>query len=326
VKPQRIIGRFFLLATVSLVLLVGVGLAWLSWDARQSRDDWFVERHGALDDVMVSASITSYGQLSETVTLSSTSGLRVNVRSIRDADSGEPQPVFLVLGGHRTGRDSVDLFKRVDGYAVVGIDYPYDGPEKVRGLRQTLQTLPLARRAILETFPAVRLVVDWLDMQPWADADATIIVGASLGVPFATAAAAQEPRIDAAILAHGAAELRPWLETQVARRIDARIVQSPMSTLLYWLSYGPIFDPGLHVQQIAPRPLVVIGARDDERTPAEQVELLFELAGEPKRLEYTEGMHVEPDRDDIIDALLRVATDMLPFLTQSEQEAAGGND
>lgn len=320
------IARLLLFATVALALLVGVGLAWLSWDARQPRDDWFVDRHGALDAIKVAASGTPYGQLSEAVTLSSTSGLRVNVRSIRDPDSSEPQPVFLVLGGHRTGRDSVELFKRVDGYAVVGIDYPYDGPEKVRGLRQTLQTLPLARRAILETFPAIRLVVDWLVIQPWADADAIIIVGASLGVPFAAAAAAQEPRIDAAILAHGAAELLPWLETQVARRIGPRILHAPMSTLLYWLSYGPIFDPGLHVRQIAPRPLVIIGAKDDERTPAEQVELLFELAGEPKRLRYTEGMHVEPDRDDIIDALLRIATDMLPFLMRSEQEAPGPND
>ena len=39
-----------------------------------------------------------------------------------------------------------------------------------------------------------------------------------------------------------------------------------------------------------------------------------------------EGMHVEPDRDDIIDALLGIATDMLPFLTQSEGQPPGKTD
>jgi hypothetical protein len=41
---------------------------------------------------------------------------------------------------------------------------------------------------------------------------------------------------------------------------------------------------------------------------------LYELAGEPKRLRFTDGAHIEPDRSEIIEALLRIADEELAFL------------
>ena len=73
-------------------------------------------------------------------------------------------------------------------------------------------------------------------------------------------------------------------------------------------------NTGERIGAIAPRPVVIIGARDDERTPAGQAELLFALAGEPRRLRFTEGAHIEPDRSEIIEALLRIADEELAFL------------
>ncbi len=317
-RPLRVLGKVLKYGILALLVVLFLGLAWLRWDAHQSRDDWFAARRGTLESASLIESSTPHGQVSEEIVLASTSGLRVHARSIRDPAATRPQPVFLVLGGHRTGQDSVDLFGEVDGYAVVGVDYPYEGPEKVRGAAQTIATIPLARRAILDTVPAVRMLVDWLVGRPWVDPDAIIVVGASLGVPFAAASAAEEPRVAGVILAHGAAHVQPWLETQVARRIDTEPVHYPLSVLLYWLAYGPIFDPGRHVQHISPRPVVVIGAREDERTPAEQVERLYALAQEPKRLRYTAGMHVEPGRTEIVAELLQIAEEELAFLTQQK--------
>lgn len=314
-RPMRLLGRIFKYSLLGLLIIVVAGLAWLRWDAWQARDEWFAERQGALDEIQVTRSSRPSGQLSEAIVFASTSGLRVTARSVRDGAATGPQPVLLVLGGHRTGQDSVDLFGRVRGFAVVGVEYPYAGPERVSGAAQTLGALPLARRAILDTVPAVHLVIDWLSRQAWVDADAIILVGGSLGVPFAAAIAAREPRIAGVVLAHGAAELQPWLEAQVERQIDVQPAHYPLSVLLYWLSYGPIFDPARHVGSIAPRPLLVIGASEDERTPPGQVELLYSLAGEPKRLRYTQGMHIEPGRTEIVAALLRIAQEELEFLT-----------
>ena len=53
---------------------------------------------------------------------------------------------------------------------------------------------------------------------------------------------------------------------------------------------------------------------------AGQAELLYELAGEPKRLRFTDGAHIEPDRGEIIDALLKIADEEMAFLVGAPVE------
>ncbi len=259
---------------------------------------------------------TPLGQKSELVYVGSDSGLNVRFRVIRDDSTDAQLPVMVVLGGQRTGSDAVDLFGDVGARAVVGIDYPYDGPQRVRGFAQTVSAIAPARQGFLDTVPATSLVLDWVIEQPWADRDNIIIVGGSLGVPFAARVAARDPRVTAAMLVHGAANNRLWLEVQIARRIENRLLNVPLSYVVHWLAYGPELNTAEHVAAITPRPLVVIGARNDERTPSGEAQLLYDLAGEPKRLRYSEGLHIEGDRPDVVEALLRIANEEMPFLTQ----------
>ena len=107
---------------------------------------------------------------------------------------------------------------------------------------------------------------------------------------------------------------------QLARRVDTRALHYPLSVLLHWIAYGPALDTSERIKGIAPRPVVIIGARRDERTPAGQAELLFQLAGEPKRLRFTDGAHIEPDRTEIIEALLEIADEELTFLLGTPTE------
>ena len=314
---KRLLKRIVLYSLTSIVLAIVAGVVWLRWESHLPRDDWFGERKGELVAVSSEQGSTPHGQLTERVVLTSDTGLEVLLRLIRDEDASERLPALLVLGGHRTGSDAVDLFGDVGEHIVVGVDYPYDGPEKVRGIAQILRTIPSARRAMIDTVPAVSLVLDWLLEQPWVDPDNVIVVGASLGVPFATTAAARDERIRGAVLVHGAADNRLWLEAQLARRIDARAAHYPLSVLLHWLAYGPALNTGARIPDIAPRPVLIIGARNDERTPAGQAELLYELAGEPKKLRFTEGAHIETDRPEIVEALLRIADEEMAFLVLS---------
>lgn len=289
-----------------------ISLTWLRWESHQPRDDWFDARRGKIEGVTVENSVTAYGQLSAFVTLTSDSGLSISFRVIRHP-SDEPLPVLLLLGGHRTGSDAVELFGNVGERAVVALDYPYDGPERVKGIGPVARTIPPARQAFLDTPPAVSLVVDWLLEELWVDSEQLIIVGASLGVPFAATAAARDDRIKGALLVHGAADNRLWLETQVARRVDAKFMHRPLGTILYWLAYGPALNTPERVAQISPRPVLIIGARNDERTPAGQTELLYAAAREPKSLRWTGGQHIHPGRTDVIQELLRIADEELPF-------------
>lgn len=306
------IASAILYSSIAVVIAGAVGLAWLRWESHRPRDAWFDERRGNIESVTSEASRTTDGQLSTLVKLRSDSGLSFSFRVIR-YPSDEPLPVLLVLGGHRTGSDAVELFGNVGRRAVVALDYPYDGPERVEGLVSVLKTIPLARQAFLDTVPAVSLAVDWLLGQDWVDPGGLVIVGASLGVPFAATAAARDTRIRGAVLVHGAADNRLWLQRQVERRIDARILHRPLGTILYWLAYGPVLETAQRVARISPRPVLIIGARDDERTPAGQTEQLFAAAREPKRLRWTGGRHVQPGRSEVIEELLRIADEELPL-------------
>ncbi len=312
----RLILIYLVLAAV---LAITLPLTWLRWESHLPRDEWFEKRQGQIANVVTERSNTKYGQLSESVLLISDSGLRVSFRVIRSEEHDAPLPVLVVLGGHRTGSDAVELFGDVGDHAVVGVDYPYDGPKKAKGVMTIAKTIPLARQAFLDTTPAVSLIFDWLVEQDWTDQSKMVVIGASLGVPFAAAAAARDQRISGVMLIHGAADNRLWFQVQVARRIDAEFLHYPLATLLNWLAYGPILDTGKHIALVSPRPVLIIGARHDERGPPGQTEVLFDAAHDPKRLRWTEGRHVQPGRAEIIGELLRIAEEELPFLTQQQQ-------
>lgn len=305
--------KYLLLAVIMSVTLL---LTWLRWESSRPRDEWFSERHGQIESVAAEEPITKHGQISQSVLLISDSGLKVSFRVMRSSETDTHLPVLIVLGGHRTGSDAVELFGDVGNRSIVGVDYPYDGPDSVKGAIPIARTIPLVRQAFLDTTPAVSLILDWLVKQSWVDTEKIIIVGASLGVPFAAIAASRESRISALMLVHGAADNRLWLQTQVARRIETEILHYPLSTILYWLAYGPVFDTSKHIAAVSPRPVLIVGARDDERTPAGQAELLFDSARDPKRLRFTDGQHIQPDRQEIVAELLQIADEELSFLVQ----------
>lgn len=306
-------------AALVAILAAVTALAWLRWDAGQPRDRWFTERHGRLESTSVERSEAGESQAAASVRLTSDSGLNVSLRMIRDAAAEQPVPVLLVLGGHRTGSAAVELFGEVGERAVVALDYPYHGPQSVDGLIETTQAIPLIRKAFLDTPPAVSLAIDWLEDQPWVDRTRIVMVGASLGVPFAATAAARDDRLAGLLLVHGAADNRLWLQKNLSVGFD--FLQPAMATLLHWLAYGPVFRTEDHVAAVSPRPVLIVGAREDERTPSGQTEVLFDAAREPKMLRWTDGRHLDPARGDIIDDLLEIVEEELSFFGLEEDGA-----
>ncbi len=288
------------------VTFAGMFLVTLWWDARQIKDDYFDTRKGTLTIQDVNPE-----GIGEVARLQSDSGLAVQFRSLRPLDADNPVPVLLVLGGHRTGSKAVELFGQPAGFAIVAVDYPYDGPARIRGVPQALRHLPAMRRALLDIPPALSLLVDWLHTQAWAEKERIVLAGVSLGVPFATTAAARDERLSELWLVHGAADNRLWLQANIARRIDFRAMHFPLATILHWLANGPTFNTAARIADIAPRPVLIIGARDDERTPAGQTEKLFAAAREPRELRWTDGPHIEPGRRQVLDALLEIAVQEL---------------
>jgi dienelactone hydrolase len=295
-----------------LPLALALGLAaaatafWVL-DHLRPRDAEFTRRRGSVVSVQAQPE-EAHGNafVSQAVRVTADTGLHVDFRVLRPAGPRGPLPLVVILGGHETGRDAVDLVGDPGPMVVAALNYPYRGPAKPSGWRQVLGTIPAAQRALLDTPPAVSLALDWLVEQPWVDRTRVELVGASLGVPFAAVAGARDPRFRRVWLIHGAADNRGLLEHNLRSRIANGWLRAGAADLLYLLAYGPTLEPARWVPRIAPRPVVIIGATDDERLPRANVERLYAAAGEPKELIWTQGRHIEPSRPEVLRQLLAV--------------------
>lgn len=291
--PQRSLCPWGRWLAGMFVLLLLVAAGWLALQARPDYGSFAARRAAMLSFATEPERTEAGGFVSQAVRVRGDNGLAVDLRVLRPGGDAVRRPLVVLLGGHRTGRDAVDLLGAPGPFVVAALDYPYDGPERPRGWRQTLATIPAARRALLDTPPAVLLALDWLLAQPWVDPARVELVGVSLGVPFAAVAGALDPRFKRVWLIHGGAGNREWFEHNLQTKVKTVWLRRLTSHLIYLLAHGPTLETGYWAPRIAPRPVIIIGAREDRRLPPHLVERLHEAAGEPKELIWTEGGHVD---------------------------------
>lgn len=297
-------GRLRRWPLLAIPLALAIAGAWLVRDQLRPRDAQFSARRRTIVAAHARPLESRGAIVSESVHVTARDGLAVAFRVLRPARTSRPLPLIVLLGGYETGRDAVELIGNPGSLAVAALDYPYAGPAHPHGWRGVLAAIPRARRALLDTPPAISLAVDWLARQPWVDRDRIELVGASLGVPFVTVAGALDPRFHRVWLIHGAAGNHELLEHLLRTRIPHPYLRRRVADLLYLLSYGPTLEPARWVPRIAPRPVVVIGAAADERLPRKQVEALYAAARQPKEMLWTPGRHIEPGREDILRELV----------------------
>lgn len=299
--------RVLAVSIAMVTLAAGATVAWLlrdptpRFDARRSAlvraDERAITRDGAT--------------LEQDVLLHATSGLEVEI-AIRRPAAPEPaplrRPVFIVLGGAVRGKDSGKLIGDTRGAIFASIKYPYDGNLRARGALQVLTQVPAIRRAFYDTPPAVQLALDYLLARPDIDSTRVELVGASFGAPFATIAAARDRRVTRLWLAHGGGDSYALLAHNLQREIPNAALRAPLAHLANVLISGPRFTPEAWIAQVAPRPVIMLNARDDEQIPRSSVDLLYAAAGSPKELVWLPGKHMQGSRPEaiaqIIDAMV----------------------
>lgn len=302
--PARRRNRCGLFAAVVVAVVFGVPAAWIASHAIP-RSATFTERRGPLVAIEAgNETVTPTGAFSRAVRLTASTGLVVDLRVLRPAGPPRPRPLVILLAGHRTGRDAIDIVGDPGGIVVAALDYPYHGPEKPRGVAESARAIPLIQRGLLDTPPAVSVALDWLVTQPWVDRERVELMGVSLGVPFAGVAGALDERFRRVWLVHGGDDNRAWLANRLETRIGNAPLRHAAATLLHLLAHGPSFRPERWVTRIAPRTVAVVGADSDEQMPRASVEGLYALAGEPKELLWSQGGHVSTRRLDIVRQLL----------------------
>ena len=298
-----------IILVIGLLLVAAIALYCLDLASRQ--DDYFVERVGQLrDQRLVESSVAA--SRSDTLRLTSSSGLEINLRVRRPAATDRQLPVLVLIGGHQTGKDAVDLVGAPAGIAFAAIDYPYPGDTRIEGFTEAIRALPKVQRTFIDTPPALSLLLEWLLQQPWVDPDRVELVGVSLGVPFAAAAGGVDERFARVWLIHGGAENLSWVKHAGRKAIENETLRGSVARIALFLVYGRSFEAGDWIPEIAPRPVIVIAARDDDFVPPEAQEPFLEIAeSEHVELIWTEGLHIGPERTEELQQLLDIVLERI---------------
>jgi dienelactone hydrolase len=282
------------------IAAIGAPILWLLRDP----EPVFDARTGALIVVDTLETADAAGHRETIVRLTNDKGLVVTLAVRRPiASTPTRRPAFLILGGAERGRGAAALLEDTRGTIVAAIDYPYDGDLKAKGLA-VLAQVPAIRRAFYATPPAVTLVLDYLGADPEIDRSRMELLGASFGAPFATIAAARDPRVTRLWIAHGGGRPFLMIETGLRREISSKLLRIPLAGLGTLLVSGPRFAPEQWVGRVDPRQVLMLNATEDERIPRESVQALWEAAQDPKEQIWIDGPHMLGSRPKILQAIV----------------------
>lgn len=297
------LAKWMLRLTLLVLVACGVTVAWLLRDPTPRFD----ARRSALASARELASTRDGSTREQDVYLRATSGLTVEL-AIRRPAATEPvpirRPVFIVLGGAVRGKNSGRLLGDTRGAIFASLKYPYDGKLDARGAVEVLAQVPAIRRAFYDTPPAVQLALDYLVSRPDVDTTRIELVGASFGAPFAAIAAARDTRVTRLWLAHGGGDSHALIAHNLQREIPNARLRSAVAHVANVLVSGPRLSPEFWVGRVAPRPVIMINAEQDEKIPRRSVDVLYAAAGNPKELVWLAGKHMQGNRPEVIEEII----------------------
>jgi len=189
-----------------------------------------------------------------------------------------PKPTAVILHGLPGVEQNFDVAFALRDHGWNAVIFSYRGCWGSAGV-YNFATLPDDARACLDYLSAGH--------HPQVDPERLVLIGHSMGGWAAIMAAAHDPRpravaalcpiVKPALLTYDqdAADYTPWLPGLS----DASFAEQWRA-----LSADPTFDTTGHVAQIAPRPLLVLHAEQDDAVPVAQGRALFDAAHDPRRL------------------------------------------
>ncbi len=236
--------------------------------------------------------------------LESPNGLRAKA-TLRVPRRAGPRSVtaLVIAGGFESGWKAAGRLDPGAGVALLSIDYPY------AGRRSRIAPLELARRA-RELWRGTRAMpsllseaASYLARRPEVDPERILIVGASLGVPFALRAAAADSRFRGVALFYGSADLGDW----VARNLKGvpAWARRPAGAAVAFLYRD--YEPERLIGKVSPRPVLLVNAKGDPRISAEKARRLFEAAKDPREQVWLDGGHVQLSDEELVKRLLQIA-------------------
>jgi hypothetical protein len=185
---------------------------------------------------------------------------------------------------------------------LVAVQYPFARP---RTPGEYLLSPYRVRQAVFRTVAGGMLALSYLREiggLPARERGITVL-GASLGSSFAVIHGALDPRVGTVFLVHGGGDFPSSL-----RAMERRRGRFWRGELLAWTADVLVdsFEPARYVRRIAPRRLVMVASRRDKYFPVAGVQALYDRAGEPKTLIWTDTEHVGARKAALVKELVRL--------------------
>lgn len=295
-------GRLLKRTTYAACVLV-VGAIFAGWFGfARDYGSYFSERKGRIVGARIVPDRIDAVFLRSWLTLSSSSGMRVECGVLKPRGVTGRLPAIVLLGGKATGKYAIDYVPDIGGIVIVAVDYPYE-PRPSYTVTEFLSDVPEIRQALLDMVPSVMLVIDYLVRQPDVDSSRIVMLGYSFGAPFVPCILAHDRRPAAAAMVFGGGEMFSLIEHNVRRYEDAAV--SKFVGVIGGFLLRPL-EPLRYAERISPIPFIMINGSEDEMIPRRNVELVYERAKEPKRLIWLASGHVRPDKVELTNQILRV--------------------
>lgn len=208
-------------------------------------------------------------------------------------------PVILLLHGLTSTKEVAGLMFGPtliqNGFAVLALDAPHHGARKVDGENQAAPEN--VGDAIYEGCRDYRRALDWLATCKDVDMKHVGLIGYSMGSMMGSILGAVDSRINAVALCVGG---DPVVAMMAALPDEQKSLAMAVS-------------PSLYIAHIAPRPIYMLNGKQDETMKEPSVKLLYDAAGDPKKIEWFESGHILPK-----EALDKAIT----WITEKEKQPA----
>ena len=199
-------------------------------------------------------------------------------------ESSEPYPVIILMHG-AGDRKTVDYVESGNnyflksGYAVLRLDIANHGDRFVDDYDFSFTDgyRYWTRDIVIQTVFDLRRAVDFIQTRNELDADRIGYYGISLGGIIGTIFCGVEPRVKVPVIALGGGGMHLMFGMD-ALSDDTK-------------DYLSMIEPNNFVEKIAPRPLLMINAENDDIVPPMMSKLMFKKANEPKEIIWYPSKH-----------------------------------
>lgn len=224
---------------------------------------------------------------------------------------GKKLPALLIFGGFQEAARVLELVHPKQPVVLASFDYPFSPPRKFE-FPGSLKFLPEAKKMIHETLTGISRLREILVQRPEVDPQRIVLVGASLGAPFAVIGASRDPGFAGVAIIHGFGQVPKTASHQLIKKWKERWgwFAYPAAWSLIWPTwwYIGVEEPEEAAERLkSHQKILMISAEADSFIPATASEALWQsvtksLASHNRLI--MQGDHLQPGSDQLIEKIL----------------------